>query len=165
MSHKLCTVISSFLPFSLPQEPCLRGFLPSLTWIDFFFFLPELSTIIRWFPRGRAPCAHGLVLLIPVSLIACLVPGMWLFFSCQVVSKSLWSHGDRHARLPCPSLSPRLCSRSCPWSRWCHLNISSWPLFSPFTLSLSQHQGLFQWVGSSHQVAKVWELQLQHHSF
>ena len=31
--------------------------------------------------------------------------------------------------------------------------------------SLSQHQGLFQWVGSSHKVAKVWELQLQHQSF
>ena len=30
---------------------------------------------------------------------------------------------------------------------------------------LSQHQGLFQWVGSSHQVAKVLELQLQHHFF
>ena len=36
---------------------------------------------------------------------------------------------------------------------------------SPPTLNLSQHQGLFQWVCSSHQVAKVLELQLQHHSF
>ena len=32
-------------------------------------------------------------------------------------------------------------------------------------LNLSQHQGLFHWVGSSHQVAKVLELQLQHQSF
>ena len=32
-------------------------------------------------------------------------------------------------------------------------------------LNLSQHQGLFQWVSSSHQVAKVLELQLQHQSF
>ena len=31
-------------------------------------------------------------------------------------------------------------------------------------LNLSQHQGLFQWVGSLHQVAKVLELQLQHQS-
>ena len=31
--------------------------------------------------------------------------------------------------------------------------------------NLSQHKGLFQWVGSSHQVAKVLELQLQHQSF
>ena len=43
----------------------------------------------------------------------------------------------------------------------------SHPLSSPLPPSLnpSQHQGLFQWVGSSHQVAKVLELQLQHQSF
>ena len=35
----------------------------------------------------------------------------------------------------------------------------------PLALSVSQHQGLFQWVGSSHQVAKVLELQLQYQSF
>ena len=36
---------------------------------------------------------------------------------------------------------------------------------SPPALNLSQHQGLFKWVNSSHQVAKVLELQLQHQSF
>ena len=36
---------------------------------------------------------------------------------------------------------------------------------SPLTFNLSQHQGLFQWVGSSHQAAKVLEFQLQHQSF
>ena len=36
---------------------------------------------------------------------------------------------------------------------------------SPFALSLSQHQDLFQWVSSLHQVAKVLEVQLQQHSF
>ena len=43
----------------------------------------------------------------------------------------------------------------------------SHPLSSPSTpaLSLSQHQGLFKWVSSSHLVAKVLELQLQHQSF
>ena len=39
-----------------------------------------------------------------------------------------------------------------------------WPPFLP-ALNLSQHQALFQWVGSSHQVAKVLELQVQHQSF
>ena len=43
----------------------------------------------------------------------------------------------------------------------------SHPLLSPSppALSLSQHQGLFQWVSSSHQVAKGLEFQLQHQSF
>ena len=36
---------------------------------------------------------------------------------------------------------------------------------SPPALNLSQHQGLFQWVNSSHQVAKVLQFQLQHQSF
>ena len=36
---------------------------------------------------------------------------------------------------------------------------------SPPAFSLSRHQGLFQWVGSLHQVAKILELQLQHQSF
>ena len=40
------------------------------------------------------------------------------------------------------------------------------PLFpSPPALNLSQHQDLFQWIRSSHQVAKVLELQFQNHSF
>ena len=38
------------------------------------------------------------------------------------------------------------------------------PLLSA-AVNLSQHQGLFQWVSSSHQVAKVLEFQLQHQSF
>ena len=43
----------------------------------------------------------------------------------------------------------------------------SYPLLpsSPPAFNLSQHQGLFQWLGSSHQVAKVLELQLEHQSF
>ena len=36
---------------------------------------------------------------------------------------------------------------------------------SPPAFNLSQHQGLFQWVSSSHQVAKILQLQLQHQSF
>ena len=35
---------------------------------------------------------------------------------------------------------------------------------SPPTFNLSQHQGLFQWVSSSHQMAKILEFQLQHQS-
>ena len=40
-----------------------------------------------------------------------------------------------------------------------------WSSPSPPAFNLSQHQGLFQWVSSSHQVAKVLEFQLQHQSF
>ena len=40
-------------------------------------------------------------------------------------SSSLQSHGLQHARLPCPSLSPRVCSSSYPLSQWCDPAISS----------------------------------------
>ena len=46
-------------------------------------------------------------------------------FSHSVVSNSLWPCGLQHARLPCPSPSPGVCSNLCPSGRWCHPNISS----------------------------------------
>jgi len=46
-----------------------------------------------------------------------------LLFSYLVTSISLGPHELQHARLPCPSLSPRVCSNSCPDS--CHPTISS----------------------------------------
>ena len=42
-----------------------------------------------------------------------------------MVSNSLQPHGLQHPRLPCPSLSPRVCLNSCLLSRWCHPAISS----------------------------------------
>ena len=41
------------------------------------------------------------------------------------MSNSLWPHGLQHGRLPCASLSPRVCSNSCPLTWWCHITISS----------------------------------------
>ena len=41
------------------------------------------------------------------------------------MSNSFWPHGLQHIRLLCPSLSPRVCSTSCPLSQWCYLTISS----------------------------------------
>ena len=86
-------------------------------------------------------------------------------FSRSVTSNSLWPHGLQHTRPPCPSPTPEVYSNSCPLSRWCHPSISSSVVPFSSTLNPSQHQGLFKWVISSHQVAKVLELQLQHQSF
>ena len=91
-----------------------------------------------------------------------------LFSSVQssrsVVSDSLQPPGPQHARPPCLSPTPGVYPNSCPLSRWCHLTISSRVL--PFSCPhLSQHQGLFKWVNSSQQVAKLLEFQLQHPSY
>ena len=79
-----------------------------------------------------------------------------LLFSCQVVSDSLQPHGLQDTRLPCPSLSPGVYSNSCPLSQRCYLIFCQFLLLLPS--SLSQHQGLFQWIISSRQVAKVLKL-------
>ena len=82
-----------------------------------------------------------------------------LLFNQEVSSNSLQPHGPQYSRLPCPPLSPRawLCDAIQP----------SHPLppSSPFAFNLPQHQDLFQWIGSSHQMGKVLEFQLQHQSF
>ena len=88
-----------------------------------------------------------------------------LLLSHWVMSDPEQPHGPQHSKLLCPPLSPRACSDSCPSSRWRSPTISSSAAPSPPALNLSQHQGLFQWAGSLHQVAKVLELQLPHQSF
>ena len=53
----------------------------------------------------------------------------WLWFSAlfsrSVVSDSSQPHGLQHTRPPCPSLSPWVCSNSCPLSWWGHPTSSS----------------------------------------
>ena len=87
-----------------------------------------------------------------------------LLFTHSVLSDSLWPHEQQHDRLPCPSLSPRVCSNSTESVRPSKHLILCHTSPSPPALSLSQHQGVFQWVCSSHQVAKVLELHLQQQS-
>ena len=84
-------------------------------------------------------------------------------FNCSVMSASFQPHGLQYTRPPCPS----------PGHTQTHVHRvgdaiqPSHPLSSPSlpSFNLSQHQGLFKWVSSLHQVAKVLEFQLQHQSF
>ena len=101
-----------------------------------------------------------------------MIPPALLFFrkiqSVQIspvqslsVSNSLWPHGLQHASLPYQSPTPRAYSSSCPLSH-CDAIQPSHPLSSPSppAFNPSHHQGLFQWVSSSHWVAKILEFQL-----
>ena len=83
----------------------------------------------------------------------------------SVLLDSVQSHGLQQVSLPCPSPSFRAYSHSSPWVG--DTIQPSHPLFSPSlpAFCLSQHQGLCQWVGSLHKVAKVLQLHLQHQSF
>ena len=59
------------------------------------------------------------------------------------MSDSLQSHWLQHTRLPCPSLSPRVCSSSCPLSQWCYLTISSSVALVSFCLQSFPASGSF----------------------
>ena len=80
---------------------------------------------LMWdYSRGPASC-------LAVHWLHCspyIVERVTFVFTVVVVVQScppLWLHGLQHARLPCPSLSPWVCSNSCPLSRWCHPTILS----------------------------------------
>ena len=85
--------------------------------------------------------------------------------SCSVMSDSLQHHGLQNTRPPCLSATHRAYSNSCPLSRWCHPTISSSVI--PFSSHFQSFpaSGLFQWVSSLHEVAKVLEFHLQHQFF
>ena len=83
----------------------------------------ELShlQIIKSCPFGLLKNNHGILEMFVFSLL----------FSYSVVSDSLLPHGLQHTKLPCPSLSPGVCSKSCPLIWWYHPTISSFvTLFS-----------------------------------
>ena len=86
-------------------------------------------------------------------------------FSHSVVSNFMRPQGLQHARLTCPS--PILESAQIHVCQVSDAIQPSHPLWSTShpTFTLYQHQGLFKWISSSHQVAKALELQLQHQSF
>ena len=71
------------------------------------------------------------------------------------MSNSLRHPGLQHARPPCPSPLQEFTQTHVHWV--CDAIQPSHPLSSPFppAFNLSQHQGLFKWASSSHQVAKV----------
>ena len=109
--------------------------------------------------------SNHLILCHPLFLLPSVFPSISsVQFSHSVMFDSLWPYEPQHDRPPC--LSPTLESTQ-THVHWvsdaiqpCHPLSSSSP-----ALNLSQHQGLFKWVCSSHQVAKVLKLQLQHQSF
>ena len=86
-------------------------------------------------------------------------------FSRSVMSDSLWPHESQHSSLPVYHQLPEFTQTHVHWVS--DAIQPSHPLSSPCppAPSPSQHHSLFQWVNSLHEVAKVLEFQLQHHSF
>ena len=81
-----------------------------------------------------------------------------LLFSHSVVSQLFAIPWTVAHQVPCPSLSPEFVQTHAHWVDDAIQQSHPLSSCSPFALNLSQHQGLFQWVSSLHQAAKILEL-------
>ena len=108
--------------------------------------------------KNQNSCTHAYMLAYKWSKV--LDPNA-IEVSIVVVAKSCPTlcnpHELQHTRFLCPLLSAGVCLNSYPLSQWYHPTISSSVLSpsSSLAFNLSQHQGLFQWVSSLHQMATV----------
>ena len=101
--------------------------------------LPALSFWVSLFPGTRGYNKSCLTLCDPVE---CSMPGL-------PVHHQLLELTQTHVHLVSDAIQP----------------FHPLPSPSPPAFNLSQHQGLFKWVSSSHQVAKILEFQLQQQSY
>ena len=144
----MCQKILLVLPSKYVQNPALcphahlshSGPCPSFSFLDLEESSPNWPALRSYILRTRAPsCSHRDPIKTEIRphypspntlLRASYAPHIWkqdfiLLFSHSVVSDSLRPRGLQHARLPCPSPSPRACSHSCPLSWWWHPTTSS----------------------------------------
>ena len=168
----------SGLAFGMWPVDILREMLKSLNFLPSIILQCQLLTIgiscwfewLSWinvwcvpFAKTHRPLLHPVQTraFSPKTMRACVLSHFSsVQFSRSVMSDSLQPHELQHTRLPCPSPTPGVHSNSCTSSQWCHPAISSSVVPCPPAPSPSQHQSLFQWVNSLHQVAKVLEFQL-----
>ena len=128
-----------FIESGMPSNHLILCHSLHIRWRKFWSFSISPANGYLWLISFRI---DGLDLLaVHGTLKSLLSTTVWKhqFFSAQ---SSLWSNSHVH---------------------WADDAIQPSQLLSPPALNFSQHRGLFQWIGSSHQVAKV--LEFLHHSF
>ena len=136
LSQWCCPIISSSVTFfSCPQPfPALWSFPRSQLYASGGQTTGASASVFPINIQGWFPCGLiGLISLLSPGTLKSLLQHHSLKASVLRCSAflwsnshiSLWPHGWQHARLPCPSLSPGVCSNSCSLSWWCHLIISS----------------------------------------
>ena len=123
-----------------------------------FLYLLLIHLIIFFIQFWKKICTYQLKVTLYIKIL--------FLLSRSVISDSLWPYGLQHARLPCPSPTPRACSNSWPLSWWWHPTIlssvvpfssylHSFPASGPFLINQLftsggqsielQHQS-FQWI-------------------
>ena len=176
-SHLLSSINSLFqmvgvfdFPFPLISQAQNQLFVESFPLLSFFSFpifplicVNSFNQYFTWFSNsGSATTKHFML------------SSLTLQFRHSVVSNSLWAGVYVGAATPWAAACQVSLSLTTSWSLLKLMSIESVmpsnhpilcrPLLLP-AFNLSQYQGLFQWVSSLHQVAKVLAFQLQHQSF
>ena len=140
---------------------------------------PWVFLVAQWLKKKKSVCQCGGRRFSPWSGKIPLASDQ--LSQCAAATESKIEPGSRSHWSPCtrrplsasgeaprwevPSHSWKVAPTHCPLRRWCHPAVSPSIIPSPPAPSPSRHHGLFQWVSSSHQVAKVLEFQPQHQSF
>ena len=132
---------------------------------SFLYFLSRWSTLVENRLFSAIDYIRSPLLLLHCYIFFSLDLFSSVQFSHSVVSDSFRLHESQHARLPVHHQLPEFIQTHV--HRVGDAIQPSHPLSSPSppAPNPSQHQGLFQWVKSSHEVAKVLEFQPQHQSF
>ena len=115
-----------------------------------------MTKVHNFIKLSLASCSWFCLLILFASIFSSVAQSCWTL--CDPINRSM----------PGVSVHHQLPESTQTHVHWVSDAVqSSHPLSSPSppALNLSQHQGLFKWVSSSHQVAKVLGFQLQHHSF
>ena len=105
-------ILARVFSFRIDRQICLKG-VKGIIIFNNHLFSARVCFFFFSLPQGLIFLTH-LILSKPL-----------LLFSHSVMSDCLQPHELQHTRLPCPSLSPWVCSNSCPLSQWWHPTISS----------------------------------------
>ena len=145
---------SSSLSGLVLTDPC--GLCGTSATTEVFIFLWKIEQ--NMLPSSMAYGNHSVDTFAFLTVSLPFAVTRYLFPYRQIIVVALLSNVQlcdpvscKFGRLPCPSLSPGVCLNSCPLSQWCHPTISSSAAVFFSSFSLSQHQGLFQWLSSLHQ--------------
>ena len=170
MAHYCCSVTQLCLTLCNPMDCSMPGF-PVL------HHLPKLAqTHVHWISDAIQP-SHPLSSPFPPALSLSQHQGLFQWVSSLHQVAKVLELQPRHQSFQCISGVDflRVCLFYHCFLEFAQTNVHwisdaiqpSHPLLSPspLALNLSQHQGLFQWISSLHQVAKVLEIQLQSQSF
>ena len=126
-----------------------------MDWLDLFAVQGTLKSLLQHHRSKASILQHWM----PEKSI------LTYFSSVAQLYLTLCNPMDSSMPASCPIPAPGLYSNLCPLSQWCHPTISFSVVRFSSCLQSFPNQDLFQWGGSSLQMAKVLEFQLQHQSF